>query len=55
MRIEPNDKPIELSYLDLLRSLIGDIKKDSTIPISVKNKTLKNLDNIYIDIYPYSY
>lgn len=37
MRIEPNNKPTELSYIDLLSGLKADISSDTALPSPVED------------------
>ena len=54
MRIEPNDSPTELTYLDLINGLKTDISSDKIMPETVKRKLLDRLDSIGRIIEPYS-
>ena len=42
MRIQPNDKPAELSYVDLLAALREDVLSDA-IPQEIKNEILARI------------
>ena len=54
MRIEPNDIPTELSYLELVTGLRKDILDDKTMPDTVKRKLTEHLDRVQNIIAPYS-
>lgn len=54
MRIEPNDAPVELGYLELLRGLETDIESDGTMPVTVKRKLENAIERMRLVIGPYS-
>ena len=46
MRIEANDNPTELSYLDLTNGLLQDIKSDALMPREVKRKAQRTIERL---------
>lgn len=54
MRIEPNDAPVELGYLELLHGLETDIESDEAMPVTVKRKLENAIERIRGIIGPYS-
>lgn len=54
MKIVPELKPIELSYLDLINALHDDIKSDELMPGFVKDAAMEHLEQLKTIIEPYS-
>lgn len=54
MRIEPNESPTELSYLELVNGLANDINDDEVMPTTVKRKIQEHIQRIQTIIEPYS-
>lgn len=54
MKIVPELKPIELSYLDLINALHDDIKSDELMPEFVKDAAIEHLEQLKTIIEPYS-
>ena len=41
MRIEPNEKPVELSYLEICCGLTKDIQADTAMPEAIRQNCLR--------------
>ena len=54
MRIEPNDSPTELSYMELLHGLESDVASDEMMPDNVKHELAAVINKIRGIIAPYS-
>lgn len=54
MRIEPNDSPTELSYMELLHGLESDVASDEMMPDNVKHELTAVINKIRGIIAPYS-
>lgn len=54
MKITPELKPIELSYLDLINALRDDIRSDDMMPQFIKDAAAEQLQNLQTIIEPYS-
>ena len=55
MKIYQSDEVQELSYINLLNGLWGDIQKDNSMPIENKIKAKKHLDALFKILEKYSY
>lgn len=51
---QPDHTAVELSYLDLCGGLINAVRQDTGIPMDIKTRVLKNLEQIESDLLPYS-
>lgn len=54
MKIMPEPKPIELSYLDLINTLRDDVSSDDLMPEFVKAAAMEHLEQLKTIIEPYS-
>lgn len=54
MRIVPDDRPIELSYLDLCRGLSEDIRSDDAMPDPVRQNCLRRVETLLEILEKYS-
>lgn len=54
MKIMPELKPIELSYLDLINALRDDIGSDDIMPRFVKDAAMERIEQLKTIIEPYS-
>ena len=43
MKIEPNEKPVELSYLEICYGLTKDILADTAMPESIRQSCLRRV------------
>lgn len=54
MLVPKNEKPTELSYMELLNGLISDITSDQAMPCSVRVPVLRKLREAAKFLEPYS-
>ena len=57
MRIEPNKKPVELSYIDLLDGLRKDLESDvlyGTMPVNIKEVAMSHVEALQQLLEAYS-
>ena len=54
MRIIPDDRPVELSYLDLCRGLLEDIRSAAGMPDPVRQNCLRRVETLMEILEKYS-
>lgn len=54
MRIEPNEKPVELSYLEICCGLTKDIQTDTAMPEAIRQNCLRRVETLAQILEKYS-